>query len=140
VTESDLWGPTPEDLAACRQTFRELRNEGVFTPPSLKGSLHVPGNIGGLHWGGMAWDRTHRLLIAPVNHWPAVIRLLPRPQFEHARKAFPTRETTEPAPYSVSRELSLSPSGAPCIKPPGGELVAIHADSAKWRGAYHWAI
>lgn len=48
VSESDL---TPKDLAACRRTFRELRNEGVFTPPDTKGSLHVPGNIGGLHWG-----------------------------------------------------------------------------------------
>jgi quinoprotein glucose dehydrogenase len=103
----------------------------------LKGSLHVPGNIGGLHWGGMAWDHTHRLLIAPVNHWPAVVRLLPRSQFEHAREAFPKRETTgqDGSPYSISREFFPSPSGAPCIKLPWGELVAIHADSAEmaWR-------
>src|SRR5690606_2450375 len=73
----------------------ELRNEGVFTPPATSGSLHVPGNIGGLHWGGMAWDPAHRLLIAPVNHWPAAVRLLPRSELEEARRAFPTRETTE---------------------------------------------
>ena len=56
LTENDLWGATPEDLDACRRTLGTLRNEGVFTPPSLRGSLHVPGNIGGLHWGGVAWD------------------------------------------------------------------------------------
>lgn len=134
VSESDL---TPKDLAACRRTFRELRNEGVFTPPDTKGSLHVPGNIGGLHWGGMAWDPRHRLLIAPVNHWPAVIRLLPRSELEQARQAFSRRETTEQdgAPYAISREFFLSPSGAPCIEPPWGELVAVHADTGDeaWR-------
>ena len=137
VTENDLWGPTPEDINACRRTLRELRNEGVFTPPATSGSLHVPGNIGGLHWGGMAWDPAHRLLIAPVNHWPAAVRLLPRSELEEARRAFPTRETTEQdgAPYSVSREFFLSPSGAPCVKPPWGELVAVRPDTGEvaWR-------
>jgi quinoprotein glucose dehydrogenase len=39
------------------------------------------------------------------------------------------------APYSMSREFFLAPSGAPCIAPPWGELVAIHADSGDiaWR-------
>jgi quinoprotein glucose dehydrogenase len=137
VDEDDLWGPTPADLQACRRTFRALRNEGVFTPPSLQGSLHVPGNIGGLHWGGMAWDPLRRLLIAPVNHYPAIIRLIPKARFEEARKAHPERETTEQkgAPYAMSREFFRSPSGAPCVAPPWGELVAVHADSGRvaWR-------
>ena len=56
VREDELWGRTPADLEACRATLRTLRNDGVFTPPSVRGSVHVPGNIGGLHWGGAAWD------------------------------------------------------------------------------------
>jgi quinoprotein glucose dehydrogenase len=137
IGENDLWGATPTDLEACRSTFRTLRNSGVFTPPSIEGSLHVPGNIGGLHWGGIAWDGQHRLLIAPVNRLPAIIRLIPRAQFETAKRAFPSRETTEQdgAPYSMSREFFRGPSGAPCIAPPWGELVAIDADSGEvaWR-------
>jgi quinoprotein glucose dehydrogenase len=137
LSESDLWGATPEDLEACRKEFRSLRNAGIFTPPSLGGSVNVPGNIGGLHWGGLAWDSRNRLLIAPVNRLPAVVRLIPRDQFDAARKEFPRRETTEQdgAPYSMSREFFLSPSGAPCIAPPWGELVAIHADTGDlaWR-------
>ena len=137
LTENDLWGATPEDLEACRRVFRTLRNEGVFTPPSLRGSMYVPGNIGGLHWGGIAWDARHRLLIAPVNRWPAIIRLLPSAQFDEARKAFPSRETTEQegTPYSMSREWFTAPSGVPCSAPPWGELVAIHADNGEvaWR-------
>jgi len=137
LTQSDVWGATPEDLDACRRMLSTLRNEGVFTPPSLRGSLHVPGNIGGLHWGGVAWDARNRLLIAPVNRWPAIIRLLPRTQFDEAKKAFPARETTEQdgTPYSMSRESFVAPSGAPCSAPPWGELVAIHADNGEvaWR-------
>ncbi len=137
VEESDLWGATPQDLDACRRTFRSLRNEGIFTPPSLGGSLVVPGNIGGLHWGGLAWDPTRRLLIAPVNRFPAIVRLLPQAEFNAARKAFPQRETTEQSgtPYPMSREFFLSPSGTPCIAPPWGELVAVQADTGDiaWR-------
>jgi quinoprotein glucose dehydrogenase len=137
ISESDLWNPTPDDLEACRRTFRSLRNSGVFTPPGIEGSVHVPGNIGGLHWGGLAWDPQNRLLIAPVNRLPAIIRLIPRDQYETAKRQFPRRETTEQdgAPYSMSREFFLGPSGAPCVAPPWGELVAIHADTGDiaWR-------
>jgi quinoprotein glucose dehydrogenase len=137
VREEDLWGAAPGDLEACRDTFRSLRNDGIFTPPSLHGSLIVPGNIGGLHWGGAAFDPVRRLLIAPVNRFPAIIRLIPREQYAAARKAHPERETTEQdgTPYSMSRQFFISPSGAPCTAPPWGELVAVHADTGKmaWR-------
>jgi quinoprotein glucose dehydrogenase len=136
VREDDLWGATPEELEGCRATFRTLRNEGVFTPPSLRGSMNVPGNIGGLHWGGVAWDSVHRLLIAPVNRLPAIIRLLPRSRFDELRRAHPERETTEQdgTPYSMSRQFFLSPGGRPCVAPPWGELVAVDAD----RGTIAW--
>jgi quinoprotein glucose dehydrogenase len=137
ISEQDIWGATPADRDACLATFRGLRNEGVFTPPSLRGSLHVPGNIGGLHWGGMAWDGANRLIIAPVNRLPAIIRLLPRADYSRARKANPDVEITEQdgAPFSMSRQFLLSPSGMPCVAPPWGELVAVGADTGDiaWR-------
>ena len=137
VREEDLWGPTPEDLATCRETLKGLRNEGVFTPPSVRGSLIVPGNIGGLHWGGGAWDPARRLIIAPVNRLPAIIRLIPAARFAELRKAHPERETTEQsgAPYAMSREFFRSPKGLPCVAPPWGELVAVNVDtgSIAWR-------
>ena len=85
IGENDVWGATPEDRDACLRTLRSLRNEGVFTPPSVQGSLHVPGAVGGLHWGGMAWDPRNRLLIAPINRLQTIIRLIPRAQFDAAR-------------------------------------------------------
>ena len=137
LSEEDLWGATPADLDACRAAFRTLRNEGVFTPPSIQGSISVPGNVGGLHWGGAAWDPVNRLLIAPVNNLPAIMRLIPRANFTEAKKAHPNRETTEQdgTPYAMSRQFFFSPSGTPCIRPPWGELVAIQVDSGNisWR-------
>jgi quinoprotein glucose dehydrogenase len=136
LREEDLWGATPEDLEACRATLKNLRNEGIFTPPSVRGTVNVPGNIGGLHWGGMAWDPVNRLLIAPTNRLPAIIRLIPTAQFAEMRKAHPDRETTEQsgAPFAMSRQFFLSPSGRPCVAPPWGELVAVNADT----GAIAW--
>ena len=136
ITEQDIWGVTPQDRDACLATFRRLRNEGVFTPPSLVGSIHVPGNIGGLHWGGTAWDPANRLIIAPVNRLPAVIRLIPRADYDRARKENPGVEVTKQdgAPFSMSRQFLLSPTGIPCVAPPWGELVAVHADT----GAIAW--
>jgi quinoprotein glucose dehydrogenase len=137
LTENDLWGATPDDLEACRRMFRGLRSAGVFTPPSLGGSVHVPGNIGGLHWGGLAWDPKNRLLIAPVNRLPTISRLIPSAEFRAAAHAFPSRETTEQkgVPYSMSREFFMGPHGMPCIAPPWGELVAVRADDGEiaWR-------
>jgi quinoprotein glucose dehydrogenase len=137
VTDKDLWGATAEDLENCRQTFQALRNDGAFTPPSIGGTIQAPGNIGGLHWGGFAWDSTHRLLIAPVNRLPAIIRLIPRARFEEARSKFPARETTEQdgTPFAMSREFFRAPSGKPCTAPPWGELVAISVDTGDvvWR-------
>ena len=136
ITEQDIWGATPQDRDACLATFRRLRNEGVFTPPSLAGSIHVPGNIGGLHWGGTAWDPANRLIIAPVNRLPAIIRLIPRADYDRARKENPGVEITKQdgAPFSMSRQFLLSPTGIPCVAPPWGELVAVHADT----GAIAW--
>jgi quinoprotein glucose dehydrogenase len=137
VRESDLWAIDAAELAACRETLRGLRNEGIFTPPSVRGSVIVPGNIGGLHWGGGVWDQTQRRLIVPVNSIPAVVRLVPSGEFSKARRAHPERETTEQqgAPYAMSRQFFLSPGGRPCTAPPWGELVAVDADTGTiaWR-------
>jgi quinoprotein glucose dehydrogenase len=138
LRESDIWGPTPEDREACLRTFRSLRNEGVYTPPSVQGTLSVPGNIGGLHWGGFAWDEKNRLIIAPINRLPAIVRMIPQAGYAEARRTFRSRETTEQkgAPFAMSREWFLGPSGLPCVQPPWGELVAVHADS----GERAWSV
>lgn len=134
----DAWGINDADRAWCRDQIASLRNDGIFTPPSLKGSLILPGNVGGMHWGGAAWDASHGLLIVPTNNLAAIIRLIPSDQFTSERKANRTgAEMTaqKGAPYGMSRQLLRAPSGLPCTPPPWGTLAAIDAATGvvKWQ-------
>lgn len=115
---------------ACLPMLQNVRNDGIFTPPSPKGAIAVPGNIGGLHWGGVAFDPAARLIVAPANNLPALVRLIPRDEIQNARKndkfgmEFANQKGT---PYGLARTLLLGPDGAPCNAPPYGTLSAIDA-------------
>jgi quinoprotein glucose dehydrogenase len=130
-TKEDAWGPTPADQAACRERMAALRNEGIFTPPSLEGTLVVPSNIGGAHWGGLAVDPTRQIAVVPVNRIAAAVQLIPHEEF-HRRMDEPGYRLKgsqytymRGTPFVMRREILLGPSGAPCTPPPFGTLVAI---------------
>jgi quinoprotein glucose dehydrogenase len=132
VTRDQLWGPTAEDRDWCRKRFDELRYDGVFTPPSTRGSLIIPSNVGGAHWGGVAFDPANDVVVIPTNRIAAVITLIPRATFEatRGRATVGERIGTEYAmmhgtPFVLKRELFLAQSGAPCTPPPFGSLVAV---------------
>jgi len=56
-TEKDVNPYLPGAEQDCiRQLLRESRNEGLFTPPSLQGTIQMPGNNGGANWGSSAVD------------------------------------------------------------------------------------
>jgi quinoprotein glucose dehydrogenase len=138
VTADDAWGPTPEDREACRKTMAGLRNDGIFTPPSARGTLVYPSNIGGAHWGGVAYDVAHHIIVAPVNRIAAEVQLLPKP-FDHEAAQEESDRTSagyeynemKGTPFVMRRRLLFSPSGLPCTPPPFGTLVAIDLDTGK---------
>ena len=129
----DAWGVTDEDRVWCRQTIGALRAEGIFTPPSLEGTLVVPGNIGGVAWGGMTHDPRNGLLIMPVNNLAAEVRLIARDKVETERSAGRLTGQFEYHPqngtsYGVVRRFLLGPkTGLPCTPPPWGTLTAVRA-------------
>ena len=135
------WGATDADRAFCTAEMGKLRNEGVFTPPSVGGSYFLPGNIGGMAWGGAAYDPAHRLLLIPTNNLGAEVRLIPRGDFARERETegrningdweFAEQRGT---PYGMARRLLRAPSGLPCIAPPWGVLNGVDADTGevKW--------
>jgi quinoprotein glucose dehydrogenase len=135
VTAADASGPTEADRKWCQEQMTGLRAEGIFTPPSLQGTLVAPGNIGGLHWGGIAADSERGLLIAPSNNLMAVVRLVPRDQVAAYRKDHPGWETSAQlgTPYAMSRTFLLSPSHTPCNPPPYGMLTAVDTETGKFR-------
>ena len=59
----DAWGLTPWDRGKCRETLSSLRRSGIFTPPSLQGTLEYPGAVGGTNWGGLSFDRSRGLIV-----------------------------------------------------------------------------
>jgi quinoprotein glucose dehydrogenase len=133
----EAWGLTDDDRAWCRDRVSQLRSEGFFTPPSLRGTLVIPGNAGGMAWGGIAHDRANGLLIMPVNNLAAEVHLIPRDKvpaeqksgrlsgdFEHAPQAG--------TPYALARRLLLGPKTLlPCTPPPWGTLAAVRAQTGE---------
>ena len=125
LTADDAFGADSADRAACRATLASLRNEGIFTPPSVEGTLVVPSNIGGAHWGGLAYDASRHLVIVPVNEIAAAVQLIPRPADGAARAPGWEYAAMRGTPYIMRRRILLSPAGVPCTRPPFGSLVAV---------------
>jgi quinoprotein glucose dehydrogenase len=137
ITEDDVWGFTFWDRGKCVESFKSLRYDGPFTPPSLQGSLLIPSAAGGGNWGGVAYEPSRNLLIVKSQNFGFVARLVPLDSDEARGKpdaGMMSRELIG-TPYRVEGSHWLSPWGVPCNAPPWGELTAIDlADGKiKWR-------
>jgi len=135
VSADDAWGPTPEDRETCRNWIRGLHNEGIFTPPSLQGTLAVPGNLGGMTWSGYAFDPHYGLLVVNTNSFVAKIKLIPRADFwrDEVRREDGDYAPQSGAPYALFRRFLQSPSDLPCTAPPWGLLTAVDMTEGKIR-------
>lgn len=61
LAADQAFGVDSADRAACHAILAGARNEGIFTPPSLRGTIAFPSNIGGAQWGGVAFDPVRSL-------------------------------------------------------------------------------
>lgn len=131
----EAWAVNEAQRQACLARLRALRNEGIFTPPSLKGTLVVPGNVGGFNWSGYAFDPQRHLLIANVNSLPAQVRLIPRAEFLERNQRTEAGEYTEQegCPYGLFRNFLQADSNLPCCPPPWGMLTAVDLAEGKIR-------
>jgi quinoprotein glucose dehydrogenase len=132
-TADDAFGMTPESRAACRETIAGLKNDGIFTPPSLEGTLVAPSNIGGAHWGGLAADQQAGIAVVATNRLAAMVQLIPAKNFdltaarqESNRLGLGYEYTMmEGTPYVMRRRLLIGSDRVPCTPPPFGALVAV---------------
>jgi len=134
----DAWGITPADREACRVKMQGLRSEGVFTPPSVQGTLTVPGNVGGMNWSGYAFDPQHGLLLVNVNNLPAKVRMILQSKIDDDSDNNTDTSHGEygwqrGAPYGMFRQFIFSPLGLPCVPPPWGTLAAVDLATGKIR-------
>ena len=134
----DAWGLDERDRKWCADRIAASRSEGLFTPPSLKGTIVFPGNAGGVNWGSSAADPKRHLLVMNMNHLAMWVRLIPRADLASVyAEREKNRMTGEFArqlgtPFGMYREPLLSPvHKVPCSAPPWGTIAALDLHSGK---------
>ena len=128
----DLMDFTPELRQEALEVFEQYVSGPLFTAPSLvdeapggtRGTLQMPGVVGGADWGGAAFDPETGILYVPSVHSESVIGIVPS---EHPRSDM-RLVLQSIAPLEGPREL-------PLFKPPYGRLVAIDLN----RGDILWS-
>ncbi len=131
LTDDDLIDFTPELKDEARAIAKQWTIGPMFTPPTLegtgpadkKGTLYLPGWVGGANWGGAAFDPETSTLYVPSVTFPWLGALIKGPgRFTYTQ----TRKR-------LDREPGPGPRGLPITKPPYGRITAIDLNSGDHR-------
>jgi quinoprotein glucose dehydrogenase len=137
ISPDDMWGKSREDIQWCQEKLRASRWEGMFTPPSLKGSVAFPGNVGGVNWGSAAYDPERHLMFANTNRLIAWVKLIPQSSYgaetgkDQDNRIYGEFGRQEGASFGLYRTFLFSPHGTPCNTPPWGTTVAVDLFTGK---------
>ena len=139
VSPGDSFGLTWIDKRACESRLGDLRAEGLFTPPSVEGTLFYPFTGGGANWGGAAYDPRRNLLIINMSSLVHEIALIPSEDVSAAREVFHDQDVApmRGAPFGARRGVVLSPLELPCNPPPWGIIAGVDLATGDivWRRA-----
>jgi quinoprotein glucose dehydrogenase len=133
ISPDDVFGLIPfRDRAVCREQFSAARNEGLYTPPSTRGTILFPFTGGGVNWGGAAFDPVRQILYANTSRAVHIVKLIARADAENFKPP-PGHDfgAQRGAPFAMTRAVATSPLGMPCNKPPWGVLVAVDLKAGK---------
>jgi quinoprotein glucose dehydrogenase len=118
-------GATNRDSVLAK--LRELRRGPAFNPPSLEGTVVIPGFHGGANWSGASFDPTTGVLFVNSNNVPNIITLVEAGNGKQPRHG----------PYDHTGYIQFRDAeGYPAIKPPWGELNAINLNT----GEFEWRV
>jgi quinoprotein glucose dehydrogenase len=136
---ADVFKPFPVlGRSPCEELIEGAHNEGLYTPPSTKGTLIFPMTGGGVNWGGAAFDPVNQILYANTSHAVHIVKLIPRAEAEDFKPPqghdFGAQRG---APFAMTRRVAISPLGILCNKPPWGTMVAVDLKAGKilWRSS-----
>jgi len=125
ISDDTLIDFTPELRAAALQNIERFDYGPLYTPPSLRGTIQLPGWMGGGEWHGAAFDPDTGLYYIPSGTSPIVVQL---------READPARTDLV---YRRGGAMGVAgPSGLPLTKPPYGRITAIDLDT----GEHEWMV
>jgi len=131
VTLDDLIDFTPELRTEAEEIAASYRLGALFQPPSLadaadgtRGTLSLPGSLGGANWEGGALDPTTGWLYVASMTSPSVLALAP-----------PDPERSE-MDYVAAGRGGTRVQGLPIVRPPWGRITAIDLTT----GEHRWWI
>ena len=127
IAADDAFGLTFWDRGKCRDLIRNARNDGIYAPPSTKGTIIYPFTGGGTNWGGLSFDAARNVAFVNTSSVMHLVTLIPAKDIDAMRKAHPHQEISRNrgAPFGMWRRTVLSPFGLPCNPPPWGQLHAV---------------
>jgi quinoprotein glucose dehydrogenase len=120
IREADLIDFTPELRSQALEIIGKYDYGPLYTPPTERGTILMPGVAGGASWAGAAWDPESETYYVTTFRAPFVVTLY-RPLEITAR-------------YAGRFDYLPGPSRLPLLKPPWASVVAI--DMA--RGEHRW--
>jgi len=131
----DAFGLAVFDKWGCQRILESFRSEGIYTPPSTRGTVQNPGWGGGMNWGGVSLDVIRQIALVNYMQLPGLIKLLPRAEYNRVRTNQSMKgwqlTSMSGTPYGMARRLFLSELGLPCIKPPWGKIAAVDLTNGK---------
>lgn len=140
-SERDLVDYTTDIRTAAARVLASVRSGPMFSPPSLVGTVQMPGWIGGAGWGSTAIDPVRQLAFIKATNTPVLARVVPSGD---ARGFVTDTAITDPGlPLTVELQdprwwwpRKASPIRLPISKPPYGTLTAVDLST----GAHRWSI
>ena len=131
VTTDDLIDFTPELRAQALELVKQYKLGPLFTPPTvagngIKGTVQLPGSVGGADWQSGAFDPETKILYVQSITAPFVADLV---------KGDPRATDLNYVPGL--RAYPPGPQGLPLLKPPYGRITAIDLNKGEilWMGA-----
>jgi quinoprotein glucose dehydrogenase len=124
--ERDLIDFTPELNSEARKIFSRFKTGPLFTPPSARGTLTLPGAGGGSNWPGGSLDPSTGVLYVTSVTDPHVYAVKPgsdgETEFDYIMTGF---------------ESFITSQGLPIFKPPWSRITAIDLSRGEilWRSA-----
>lgn len=151
-SRDDVVDFTPEIRQKALESISGYRVGPMFTPPSVQGTVTMPGAIGGSGWGGGAFDPESGTIYIKATNDPSLFKLLKQStptatldaayavDIQHTSLDFPITPSTGARVRDMFRYAFDTPkpptADIPLVKPPYGTLTAIDLNT----GAHRWQV
>lgn len=122
-SEADINPYLPEaDKVKIREMLKTTRNEGLFTPPSVQGTISLPGHNGGANWGSSAIDPVNRRMFVMAKQLPTIDKLI-LDKRDTAMAAMPN-SGGDVQPYKSPVNFTIQSNSLSMLSPPWSLVTA----------------